>query len=449
MQVKDAIEKVHAWILEHKDEAPGILKDVYKQQTAKDITYQDRPIPTFLRPYFVTAKQRDLIRDSSQVLIECAEKFIKVYREDESVRSAIGLPPDEVEYALCDSGLTKQVIVARPDGFLKGDDLKFLEFNSDSPAGVAWTDLHEEVFLALPHMRELSAATTLGGSDCQRIMLNAFLKAYKEFGIPDKPVAAIVDWRDVSTLREFYVTKNYFEQNGIEAVVADPRDIELRGDKLYAQGKAVNLIYRRVIIREVIEKKDEPGIRDFLEAFRKKLVCFINPFCSKIPGSKSFMDVLSDERFDSIFTARQNEIRRNFVPVTRVLKPGQVTWNQERYDVYDLAREEKDNVVVKPTFGYGGQGVSVGREMTPGEWDDLLQDATKNPGEWTMQEYVEIPEEPFPVFKPDLRFEQFKVNLNPYLFGGAYAGSFVRLSKSSIINVTAGGGMVPVFVLEQ
>jgi len=448
MQAREAVDTVHAWIREHREEAPGILNDIYERQTRKDITYKDRPIPTFLRPCFVTAKQRDMIRESSQILIECAERFIQVYREDESVRDAIGLPPDEVEYALMDSGLDRQIVVARPDGFLKGDDLKFLEFNSDSPAGVAWTDLHEEVFLELPHMRELSARTTLGGSDCQRIMLKAFLKAYKEFGLPDRPVAAVVDWRDVSTLREFYINQSYFEKNGVEALVADPRDFELKGDKLYAQGKAINLIYRRVIIGEVIEKKDEPGIRDFLEAFRRKLCCFVNPFCSKIPGSKSFMGVLSDERFDSMFTARQNEIRRNFVPATRVLKPGKVDWQGRRVDAYDLAREEKENVVIKPTFGYGGRGVNVGREKTPGEWDDLLQDAAGKPGEWTLQEYVDIPEEPFPVFEPDLAFEPRKVNLNPYLFGGTYAGCFVRLSKSSIINVTAGGGMVPVFVLE-
>jgi hypothetical protein len=448
MQTQEAIEKIHSWIREHREEAPGILEGIYERQTEKDITYKDRPIPTFLRPCFVTAKQRDMIRDSSQVLLECAERFIRVYREDESVRDAIGLPPDEVEYALMETGLSKQIVVARPDGFLQGSDLKFLEFNSDSPAGVAWTDLHEEVFLQLPHMQELSAATTLGGSDCQRIMLEAFLRAYKEFGLPDKPVAAVVDWRDASTLREFYINQSYFEKNGVEAVVADPRDFELKGDKLYAQGKAINLIYRRVIIGEVLAKKDEPGIRDFLEAFRRKLCCFVNPFCSKIPGSKSFMGVLSDERFDSMFTARQNEIRNNFVPITRVLKPGRVTWKQKELDVYDLARDEKDNVVIKPTFGYGGRGVNVGREKSPGEWDDLLQDAAKNPGEWTLQEYVEIPEEPFPILEPELAFEPRKVNLNPYLFGGTYAGSFVRLSKSSIINVTAGGGMVPVFVLE-
>ena len=39
---------------------------------------------------------------------------------------------------------------------------------------------------------------------------------------------------DVSTLREFYLNLMYFEEIGIEAWVADPRDMELKGDKLYA-----------------------------------------------------------------------------------------------------------------------------------------------------------------------------------------------------------------------
>ena len=80
-------------------------------------------------------------------------------------------------------------------------------------------------------------------------------------------------------------------------------------------------------------------------------------------------------------------------------------------------------------------------------WDERLDRAAKNPGEWTVQAYVQIPEEEFPVFEPDLRFERRKVNLNPYLFGGRYAGSFVRLSKESVINVSVGGGMAPAFVL--
>ena len=60
---------------------------------------------------------------------------------------------------------------------------------------------------------------------------------------------------------------------------------------------------------------------------------------------------------------------------------------------------------------------------------------------------MDIPEEIFPVMDPELRFEARKVNLNPYLFGGRYAGSFVRLSTNSVINVSVGGGMAPAFVV--
>ena len=73
--------------------------------------------------------------------------------------------------------------------------------------------------------------------------------------------------------------------------------------------------------------------------------------------------------------------------------------------------------------------------------------AAKNPVEWTLQKFVDIPEQVFPVMAPDLVFEPRKVNLNPYLFGGRYAGSVVRLSTNSVLNVSVGGGMAPAFVV--
>ena len=53
------------------------------------------------------------------------------------------------------------------------------------------------------------------------------------------------------------------------------------------------------------------------------------------------------------------------------------------------------------------------------------------------------------MMEPELVFKPRKVNLNPYLFGGRYAGSFVRLSTNSVINVSVGGGMAPSFVLPE
>ncbi len=39
-------------------------------------------------------------------------------------------------------------------------------------------------------------------------------------------------------------------------------------------------------------------------------------------------------------------------------------------------------------------------------------------------------------------FEKF--NVNPFVFAHKYAGSVARLSDQSVINVSAGGGLVPV-----
>jgi hypothetical protein len=338
-------------------------------------------------------------------------------------------------------------VVARPDSFLNGDDLKFLEFNSDSPAGVVWTDLHEEVFLASPILSEHPWSASLGRCSCRRLLIDGLLNAYAEFGLAQEPVVAIVDWSDAGAWPEFLVVQRCFEERGVRAVVADPRDFELRGETLFADGTAVNLVYRRAIIREIHEKREEPGVRDFLEAYRRGLVCVVNPFRAKVSGSKACLALLSDARFDRLFDAEQNAVRRAHVPWTRVLRDDTVDFEGRRYDLFELARKSREIFVIKPTSGYGGRDVMIGRETEPGAWDDRLDHAAENPVEWTMQRYVDIPEEVFPVMDPDLVFEPRKVNLNPYLFGGRYAGSFVRLSTNSVINVSVGGGMAPAFVL--
>ena len=65
-----------------------------------------------------------------------------------------------------------------------------------------------------------------------------------------------------------------------------------------------------------------------------------------------------------------------------------------------------------------------------------------------LQERVEIPEEPFPVLDGQgLRFEPFKVNANPFYVAGREVGAVTRGSRSAVINVSAGGGSVPTFVV--
>jgi len=449
MQIEQAIEDCHHWVREHADQGQELLGDLYKRQLEADIKFRGKPISTFLRPVFLSKEQSDLVRRASQVLLDCAERLIMQYMVDPAVRETIGLPPDEEEFARLETGLKRQVVIARPDSFLDGDSLKFLEFNSDSPAGVVWTDLHEEVFLSSPIMSEHPWSAALETSNCRRLLIDGLLDAFAEFGLAEEPVAAIVDWHDAGAWPEFLVVQRSFEERGVHAVVADPRGFELRGDTLYADGTAVNLVYRRAIIRELHEKREEPGVRDFLEAYRRGLVCVVNPFRAKVSGSKACLALLSDARFDRLFDHEQNAVKRAHVPWTRVLRDEPVDFEGRSQDLFSIARNSRERFVIKPTSGYGGRDVMIGCETGAGAWDERLDLAAKSPGEWTIQEFVEIPEEFFPVVEPKLLFEPRKVNLNPYLFGGRYAGSFVRLSKDSVINVSVGGGMAPAFVLPE
>ena len=85
----------------------------------------------------------------------------------------------------------------------------------------------------------------------------------------------------------------------------------------------------------------------------------------------------------------------------------------------------------------------IGKKVT-----EAIQFAVKFPG-WIVQERVVIPEEEFPVFdaQGELSFEQLKVNTNPFYVGGAPVGAVTRISRDAVINVSAGGGSVPTFVV--
>ena len=108
--------------------------------------------------------------------------------------------------------------------------------------------------------------------------------------------------------------------------------------------------------------------------------------------------------------------------------------------------EQREFLVLKPAHGYGGQSVLVGDETAPDAWEAAAMAALAEP--WVVQERVTIPEEPFPVVEDGaLRFEALKVNANPFYVAGAEVGAVTRASRSSVINVSAGGGSVPTFVV--
>jgi uncharacterized circularly permuted ATP-grasp superfamily protein len=265
--------------------------------------------------------------------------------------------------------------------------------------------------------------------------LTAMLRAFRQWNRGARPTIAIVDWEGLPTAPEFEMFKAFFEDAGVKTLICDPRALEFRRGRLYAQGEAVNLVYRRVLTSELLDRGDDT--RALRDAYLAGAVVVINSFRAKLLHKKMSLALLSDERYARLYTPTQRAAIRSHIPWTRRVRP-------------ELAEDiagRRQTLVLKPNDEYGGKGVVLGWTVDQTEWEKAIEVATTQ--SYVVQEAVEIPRIPFPVVLDGLKYIDLAVDLDPYLFDGRVGGFMTRVSAAALLNVTAGAGsVVPTFVVE-
>jgi uncharacterized circularly permuted ATP-grasp superfamily protein len=228
-------------------------------------------------------------------------------------------------------------------------------------------------------------------------------------------------------------------------MISDPRDLSFAGGRLIAHGAPVDLVYRRVLINDIVARADE--CRALVDAYSHRAVAVANTFRCKIPHKKAFFAVLTDDRYLELFDDDEHAVIRTHVPWTRVVREGYAMRNGERVDLVPYLRDHREQFVLKPNDEYGGTGVTLGWETDQAAWDAALAHAITTDEAWVAQERIAIRREWFPVCEADAVNERdMLVDLAPYLFRGRLCGFLTRLSATGLANVTSGGGQVPAFV---
>lgn len=428
--------------------------------------YGERPLSTFLRPKFVTSPQLDLIKDACRVLREAVVKLKEAIFAQPEFMAQIGL--SEGERLLCEiePGFSRLSVTSRWDSFLTeaapakdkkesaGITLKFVELNADTPAGIAYNDVMSDIYLHLPFMAEFRRRYHVLPFAVRTVLLRQLLDTYKEWqgnkSGRKMPQIGIIDWRGVSTWTEFELLQEYFESQGIHTILADPRELDYtrapdgRG-VLRAGNFEIDLIYKRVVINEFIEKLDE--VQAMYNAVKNRDVCMINPFRAKLVHKKSLFAMLTHENNQHLFNAEQQGVIRRHIPWTRRLAKGTTLYRGQRIDLCDYVAQHKDDFVIKPNDEYGGKGVCLGWETPATQWEALIQAALDN--FYVVQEKVPIARERFPYYDNGLHFADLVVDFGPYVFGPIVGGVSTRLSASSLANVSAGGGATSTFLIAQ
>jgi glutathionylspermidine synthase len=441
-RVDAIIDEYHRELLD-PERVPEDLGARFKAQMEEaDATFGGRILCPYLRPNFMARSQFDYVRDSIREAMAAIAVVERRAFEDPDFFDRMGLTEGEARLVRINPHTPRFSAKSRMDTFLTPDSFKFVEYNAESPAGIAYADILQEQFLQLPMMQRYVEKYGFTRLQCRQYVLETLLDSWRRWGGTGRPRIAIVDYPNVPTWTEFELFKKYFESQGYETAIADPRELEMHNGRLVAPGGfVVDILYRRLLVNELLEKLDD--CRALVEANERNVVCMVNSFRCKLLHKKLLFAVFWDDDMQQYFSEAQREVIRRHVPWTSRVADKQVEFEGQSHDLLDLARAEQHRMVLKPNDEYGGKGVVIGWERTAEEWEKALSEALSYPH--ILQERVPTSRIEFPDL--DKNIAPRVVDLDPFIFGDRVTGFLTRLSDTSLCNVTSGGGQVPTFLL--
>jgi hypothetical protein len=287
----------------------------------------------------------------------------------------------------------------------------------------------EKVLFGLAHMQEFLKVRTHWRPQPHARLLSALVDAYCDWGGEAKrPRIAIVDWKGVSTESEFRILQDYFLAQGFETIIVDPRELDFDGDRLRAGGLAIDIVYKRVVIHEFLERCDNN--HPLARAYEQRRVCVVNSFRTKIAHKKNVFAILSDSAYEYLFTPDEIEVFHRHIPWTRRVAGGQTTFESSSHDLVDLIRRERGRFVLKPNDDYGAIALALSRP-------------------YVVQDRVPMTKHSITSFSDRVHAAEVFIDFNPFLFNNEVEGALIRLSASTLLNVTSGGGQTALLVLED
>jgi uncharacterized circularly permuted ATP-grasp superfamily protein len=415
----------------------------------RNLYFGDRPVCNVLRPRFITRRAADYVTGQVQLISSALVKTFDALLTDQQLRNVLDLTPSEEESIRIEPGYRVPVPLSRLDSLFDSaaGSLHFIEYNAETPAGVGYQDALLDVFGNLRVMTSFGMRYVVERPLAESSLLDTLLACFAEAGGPDDVSMAIIDWDGVATAPEHEELARYFREAGVATVVGTPDDVTYARGVMHVRDTAVNLIYKRVICAELLERV---GMQHpIVQAVRDRAAVMVNSFRCKLLHKKAVLAILSDPEYERLYHSRELQAIREHVPWTRRLREGSTIYGQQTVDLVEFAVSNRERLVLKPNDAYGGAGVTIGRQASQAEWERSLQAGLS--ASYVLQAHVQLPSELFP-YSSDRGVDlvDLGVDLNPFVFEDSQVHGYLsRVSASPLLNVTAGtGSVVPTFLID-
>jgi hypothetical protein len=237
---------------------------------------------------------------------------------------------------------------------------------------------------------------------------------------------AIVDERpqEQYLYPEFLLFRQLFERHGIEALIADPSELRMRGGVLCHEDRPIDLVYNRLTDFYF----EAPASTALREAYlQQAAVVTPHPQAHALYADKRNLALLSDAGWLQGLgvPAAVQAVLLDGIPRTEIVGAA----NAQRLWA------ERKRLFFKPFGGFGGRAAYRGDKLTQRVWQEILA------GGYVAQALV-APGERI----PHAGEAALKFDLRDYVYDGQVQWTAARLYQGQTTNFrTPGGGFAPVY----
>jgi hypothetical protein len=331
------------------------------------------------------------------------------------------------------------------------DTLRFVEPNLSGIGGVQLTPACERIVAdeVLPRLAALDPALRLTPNvDLRELLLQEIADHLEAIGRRGEHVCFVEPkYAGTGPDEQEELARHLRGRYGLRLLHADPGELSLRGDEVVYDGIVIDVAYRDYAVRDLVELEAE-GVD--VEPMRRLLR--ENRAVSSIAGDldgKATFDLLTDPALAARhFRSAELQVFRRHVPWTRVVAERRtVLPDGSEGDLLEHIHRAREELVLKPDRGYGGEGVLIGPATPQSEWDNALDRALADAEDrWVAQSAVALPSLSSPVREGGRVTEAsffFVLGFVPSRYGLGVMG---RASAARVVNVAQRGGMVAVVI---
>ena len=223
---------------------------------------------------------------------------------------------------------------------------------------------------------------------------------------------------------EFLLFQQLFQRHGLQAVISDPGDLQLRDGRLWHGELAIDLVYNRLTDFAL----QAPELGTLRQAYLDGAVLLTpHPRAHALYADKHNLVLLGDARELQRLGVPPATcaLLQAAIPATEAVGPG----NAER-----LWRQRKQ-LFFKPCAGYGSRAAYRGDKLTQRVWQEILA------GDYVAQALVLPGQRALSEAAPALKYD-----LRAYVYQGQVQWLAARLYQGQTTNFrTPGGGFAPVY----